>query len=67
MSRSNERPDIDRAAEQAQESRQRAERDLVHARESAKRSRSLARLLQRLREDNGFERIMNDAFGGSRG
>jgi hypothetical protein len=61
-----EMPGIDEARQAAGESRQRAEADLLHARERAKRVRSLADRLRRLREANGFAALFDDAFGGGR-
>jgi hypothetical protein len=58
-------PDIDEARQASQESRQRAEEDMRRAREEAKRSLSLAQRLRRLREENGFGRLFDDAFGGA--
>jgi len=66
MTRPDERP-IEQAAEEVASSRRHAEQELRQARESAKRSLSLARRLRRLREANGFAELMDDAFGGRDG
>ncbi|WP_068922210.1 DUF7620 family protein [Planobispora rosea] len=59
--------DIDEAARQAEASRRRAEADLAHARERARRSLTLAQRLRRLREANHFGELLADAFRGNRG
>lgn len=61
-----ERPDLDEAAHLVAESSRRAEHDAQQSRERARSKRSLADRLRHLREANGFEQIMNDAFGGAR-
>ncbi|RCG32002.1 hypothetical protein DQ384_05520 [Sphaerisporangium album] len=66
MTRDEQRPDLDQAARLVAESRRRAEQDAREARERARSKYSLAAMLRRLREENGFEAIMNDAFGGRR-
>ncbi|WP_435832454.1 DUF7620 family protein [Nonomuraea rubra] len=67
MTRPGEDRPIDQAAEDVADSHRRAERELAAARESAKRTLSLARRLRRLREANGFAELMDDAFGGRHG
>lgn len=67
MTRPEDRPDIDEAARLAEESTRRAEAELRRARESARCTLSLARRLQRLREENGFGELLNEAFGGGHG
>ncbi|MFN2636923.1 MAG: hypothetical protein ABR585_07855 [Gemmatimonadaceae bacterium] len=67
MTPSESRPDIDEAARMAEESKRRADADHARARESARWSLSLARRLRRLREENGFGQLMDDAFGGGHG
>jgi hypothetical protein len=62
-----QRPDIDEATRLVEESQRRAAAEQARAREAAGRSLSIARLLRRLREENGFGRLMDDAFGGGRG
>ncbi|MET8334351.1 DUF7620 family protein [Streptosporangium canum] len=62
-----QRPDIDEATRLVEESKRRAAAEQARAREAAGRSLSIARLLKRLREENGFGRLMDDAFGGGRG
>lgn len=62
-----ERPDIDEARRLVEESKQRADAERRRARESARGTWSLARRLRRLREENGFDRIMDEAYGGSGG
>ncbi|HEY9371035.1 DUF7620 family protein [Streptomyces sp.] len=57
-------PDIDEARQAAEESQRRAEEDMQRARERARKSLSLADRLRRLREQNGFDRLFDDAFGG---
>ncbi len=61
-----ERPSLDDAARLAEESRRRAEADMIQARERARRSHGLARVLARLREENGFG-PMFDGLGGRGG
>lgn len=67
MTRPEDRPDLDQAAEAAEESMRRAEQEQVRARESARRTLSLAQRLRRLREENGFQQLMEEAFGGQHG
>ncbi|SFK92869.1 hypothetical protein SAMN05216275_14179 [Streptosporangium canum] len=62
-----QRPDIDEATRLVEESQRRAAAEQARAREAAGRSLSIARLLRRLREENGFGRLMDEAFGGGRG
>jgi hypothetical protein len=57
-------PDIDEAKQAAEESQRRAEADLHRAREQARRTLGLADRLRRLREQNGFDRMLDEAFGG---
>lgn len=57
-------PDIDEARQAAEDSQRRAEEDMRRAREHARKSRSLADRLRALREQNGFDRLLDDAFGG---
>jgi hypothetical protein len=57
-------PGIDEARQASAESRQRAEDDLRQARERANKTLTLAQRLRRLREQNGFDRLFDDAFGG---
>jgi hypothetical protein len=59
-----QRLDIDEATRLANEATRMAEMEQQRARESARWSLLLARKLRRLREENGFGQLMNDAFGG---
>lgn len=59
-----EQPDIDDARQAAEQSRQRAEQDLTQARARARSWLTLAERLRRLREENGFDRLFQEAFGG---
>lgn len=59
-------PSIDEARQASGESLQRAEDDLRDARERARHTLTLAQKLRRLREENGFGRLFDDAFGGGR-
>lgn len=61
------RPDLDEAARLVEESRRQAEQDLSRALERARRRLTLADRLRRLREENGFARLFEEAFGGGRG
>jgi len=63
-SRGDELPEIEVAAEQTRQSWARAERDLAQAREASARHLSLAALLRRLRQQNGFGPMFDKAFGG---
>jgi hypothetical protein len=56
-------PELDDARQAAARSRRRAEDDLAHARERARRARGLAERLRQLREENGFDRMFEEAFG----
>lgn len=56
-------PDLDEAARQVQESRRQAEQDMTRAQEQARRRLTLADRLRRLREDNGFQQMFEEAFG----
>lgn len=67
MTGEHDRRDLDEAAREAEESRRRAEEDAQRAHESAKRALSLAAVLRRLREENGFDRLFQEAFGGRNG
>lgn len=67
MTRRDDQPDLEQAAKAAEESKRRAEQELKRARESAGRAMSLARRLQRLRQENGFREIFLDALRGSSG
>lgn len=67
MTDSNDRRDLTQAAQEAEKSRRRAEEEAKRARESARQALSLAAVLRRLREDNGFQAIFEDAFGGRHG
>lgn len=67
MTDGNDRRDLDQAAREAEESRRRAEEEAQRAHESAKRALSLAAVLRRLREENGFQAIFEEAFGGRGG
>lgn len=64
MTPDDDRPDLDEAARRTEASRRQAEIDSRSARERARRVLSLAERLRRLREANGFEQIMDEAFGG---
>jgi hypothetical protein len=57
---------MDEAARMVAESRRRAEHDARESSERARHKWGLAEMLRRLREANGFDRIMDDAFGGGR-
>lgn len=59
-----ERPDLEQAAEDAAQSAARAAEDSQDARERARRSLGLAERLRRLREENGFQQLFEEAFGG---
>jgi len=59
-------PGINEARQAAEKSRRRAEEEFAEAHARARRTRSLAALLRRLREDNGFGQLLDDAFGGGR-
>ncbi len=59
-----DRPDLDQAARETAESTRRAEHDKRQAMARARRQRSLAAVLRRLREENGFQAMFEDAFGG---
>lgn len=67
MTDEHDRSDIDQAARTAEESRKRAEEEAQRARESARRALSLADMLRRLREENGFDAMFREAFGGRGG
>lgn len=58
-------PGIDQARQASEESQRRAEEDLRRARERARKSLGIAERLRRLREQNGFDRLLDDAFGGA--
>ncbi|MER7500432.1 hypothetical protein AB0L05_27620 [Nonomuraea pusilla] len=62
-----DRPDIDEARQAAERSRRRAEQDLTRAHERAARWLTLAERLRRLREENGFQQLFEEAFGDGRG
>jgi hypothetical protein len=63
-----ERPDdeisLDAAARDAAQSKLQAQRELHGARERATKALKIADLLRKLREENGFARLFDDAFGG---
>ncbi|MET8866544.1 hypothetical protein ABZW11_26700 [Nonomuraea sp. NPDC004580] len=61
------RPELDDARQAVEESRRRAEQDMNRARERARGWLSLAERLKRLREENGFQQLFEEAFGGGRG
>ena len=65
--RDDSRPDLAEATEDAEESRRRAQEELAHAKERARRTLTLAQRLRRLREDNHFGELLADAFRGNRG
>lgn len=65
--RDDDMPGIDEARQAAEQSRQQAEHDLQRARERARKSLTLAERLRRLREDNGFDRLFEEAFGAGPG
>jgi len=67
MTEGYDRRDLDQAAREAEESRRRAEEEALRARESATRALSLAAMLRRLREENGFDAMFREAFGGRGG
>lgn len=67
MTRRDERPDIDQAAQDAQESKRRADHELRQARETSGVWLSVARKLRQLREENGFGELWDDAVRGSGG
>lgn len=67
MTRPEDRHDIEEAAREAAQSKLRAQRELASARERAGRNLSIARRLRELREENGFSRLLDDAFGGAHG
>lgn len=57
-------PDLDEAARNTEESLRQATRDKAQARARAKTRLTLAERIRRLREENGFEAIFREAFGG---
>lgn len=59
-------PDIDAARHAVEQSRRRAEQDQTRARERARRWLTLAEQLRQLREENGFQALFEEAFGGGR-
>lgn len=59
-----ETPDVDVAAMHAEQSMHQAEQDWLQAQERAKRRLTLAERLRLLREDNGFDLLFDNAFGG---
>jgi len=61
--RDDQPPQLDEARQAAEASRQRAEQDLTRARERARGWLSLAERLKRLREENGFAALFEQAFG----
>jgi hypothetical protein len=67
MTEGHDRRDLNQAAREAEASRRRAEEEAQRARESAKRALSLAAVLKRLREENGFHELFQEAFGGRHG
>lgn len=67
MTEGQDRRDLDQAAREAEESRRRAEEEAQRAHEHAKRALSLAEVLRRLREENGFDAMFREAFGGRGG
>lgn len=67
MTGEHDRRDLDQAAREAEESRRRAEEEARRAHEHARRALSLAAMLKRLREENGFHELFLEAFGGRHG
>ncbi len=67
MTEGHDRSDLNEAAREAEKSKRRAQEDAQRARESAKQALSLAAILRRLREENGFQAIFEEAFGGRHG
>ncbi len=67
MTGGHDRRDLNQAAREAEASRRRAEEEAQRASESARRALSLAAILRRLREENGFQAIFEEAFGGRHG
>jgi hypothetical protein len=63
----NERADLERAARKTAESRRLAEEAARHSQEHAREALSWAAVLRRLREENGFQAIFEEAFGGRHG
>lgn len=61
------RPDLDQAAQETEASVRRSQMDRRTATEGASQWRSLAAYLRRLREENGFQEMFLDAFGGRGG
>jgi hypothetical protein len=59
-----ELPDLEDARQAVEQSRRRAEQELQLARVRARRSLTLAERLRRLREENGFQELFEEAFGG---
>lgn len=60
-------PDLDEARDLVEASQRQAEQDMSRAKESARRKLTLAQRLRRLREENGFDRLFEQAFGGGSG
>ena len=57
---------LDAAARDAAQSKLQAQQEFHSARERASKSLKIADLLRELREENGFARLFDDAFGGGR-
>ncbi|MCK2219687.1 hypothetical protein MF672_038715 [Actinomadura sp. ATCC 31491] len=57
-------PDLDEARALVEASQRQSEHDMSRAEERARRRYSLAERLRRLREENGFAALFEEAFGG---
>ncbi|MFF0867615.1 hypothetical protein ACFYUV_38040 [Nonomuraea sp. NPDC003560] len=56
--------ELQRALQEAEESRRRSLEEWSLSREVSRHARSRARRWRELREENGWEQIFDDAFGG---
>lgn len=62
-----DRPNLDEAQQQAEQSRRQAEQELKAARERARRTLTVAERLRRLRLENHFSELFDRALGGGHG
>ncbi|MEV0584117.1 hypothetical protein [Nonomuraea sp. NPDC050310] len=58
--------DLNEARRDAEESAERARKEAREALARARKARSLAQWLRRLREENGFDRLFEEAYGRGR-
>jgi acyl-CoA reductase-like NAD-dependent aldehyde dehydrogenase len=58
--------ELEDAARDAAQSKLQSQQEFRSARERARSSLKIADLLRELREENGFSRLFDDAFGGGR-